>query len=115
MTKPHKLVIIGLGHVGSSVLSDAIKTDLFGEIVTIDKDEKVAHGEALDHFLATGVHSMATISVRAGGYEECADADVIIVAAGPSMVAGAGEDKPDRAALAPHNAEFLREFMTGIT
>lgn len=115
MVKPHKLVIVGLGHVGSNVLVDAMKTELFGEIVTIDKDSALAHGEALDHHQATGVHSMASISVRAGGYEECADADVIIVAAGPSMVAGAGEEKPDRAALAPHNAEVIREVMTGIT
>lgn len=115
MTKPHKLVVIGLGHVGSYVLADAMKTELFGDIVTIDKDAKVAHGEALDQFQATGVHSMASISVRAGGYEECADADVIIVAAGPSMVAGAGEDKPDRAGLGPYNAQVIREVMAGIT
>ncbi|QGU02737.1 L-lactate dehydrogenase [Corynebacterium kalinowskii] len=115
MIKPHKLVVIGLGHVGSYVLADAMKTELFGEIVAIDADVAVAHGEALDQFQATGVHSMASISVRAGGYEECADADVIIVAAGPSMVSGEGEEKPDRASLAPHNAKVIREVMTGIT
>lgn len=114
MVKPHKLVIVGLGHVGSNVLIDAMKTDLFGDIVTIDKDTALAHGEALDHHQATGVHTMASISVRAGDYPDCADADVIIVAAGPSMVAGAGDEKPDRAALAPHNAQVIHEVMAGI-
>ncbi|QTH60352.1 L-lactate dehydrogenase [Corynebacterium hindlerae] len=115
MFSPHKLVIVGLGHVGSYVLADAMKTQLFGSIVTIDADAGVAHGEALDQHQATALHSMASVSVRAGDYADCADADIIIVAAGPSMIAEPGNSKPDRAALAPHNAGVIREVMAGIT
>lgn len=117
MPKPHKLVVCGVGHVGSHVLADAMKINLFGEIVTIDINAKVAHGEALDQHQTTGLHTMASTSVRAGDYADCADADVIIVAAGPSMLVDPENPtaKPDRASLAPHNARVIREVMAGIT
>lgn len=117
MPKPHKLVVVGVGHVGSYVLADAMKMDLFGEIVTIDKDKGVAFGEALDQFQATGLTSIASIAVRAGGYEEVRDADVVICAAGPSMKPDPENPnaKPDRAALAGQTSEVIREVMRGIT
>ncbi|MEJ6013546.1 L-lactate dehydrogenase [Corynebacterium sp. H127] len=117
MVSTHKLVIVGVGHVGSYVLADAMKLNLFGEIVTIDCDQTVAHGEALDQHQATGLHTIASASVRSGGYEDCADADVIVCAAGPSMLVDPEhpDAKPDRAALAPHNAQVIREVMAGIT
>ena len=39
-----KLAIIGLGHVGSAVLAQAMAMNLASEIVCIDINEKVAHG-----------------------------------------------------------------------
>ena len=48
MFKPHKLAIIGLGHVGSAVLARAIACQLAAEIVCIDIKPEVAHGEAVD-------------------------------------------------------------------
>ena len=44
--KMSKLAIIGLGHVGSAVLTQAMAMNLAAEIVCIDINEKVAHGEA---------------------------------------------------------------------
>ena len=51
--KMSKLAIIGLGHVGSAVLTQAMAMNLAAEIVCIDINEKVAHGEALDATHAT--------------------------------------------------------------
>lgn len=51
--KMSKLAIIGLGHVGSDVLTQAMAMNLAAEIVCIDINEKVAHGEALDATHAT--------------------------------------------------------------
>ncbi|MBS4216665.1 L-lactate dehydrogenase [Neobacillus rhizophilus] len=112
--KRNKLVVVGVGHVGSYVLADAMKLGLFAEIAVIDIDKDVAFGEALDQAHATALTYMSNTSVRAGDYSECADADVIICAAGPSMLKSEGDKMPDRAQLAAVNAEVIREVMTGI-
>lgn len=111
----NKLAVIGVGHVGSYVLADAMKVGLFSEIVVIDQNKEVAFGETLDQAHATALPSMDHIHVYAGDYQDVADADVIIIAAGPSMIAGEGDQKPDRAMLADENAENIREVMTGVT
>lgn len=113
--KRNKLVIVGVGHVGSYVLADAMKLGLFAEIAVIDTDKDVAFGEALDQAHATALTYMSNTTVRAGDYSECADADVIICAAGPSMLKSEEDAMPDRAQLASVNSEIVREVMTGIT
>lgn len=112
--KRNKLVIVGVGHVGSYVLADAMKLGLFAEIAVIDKDKDVAYGEALDQEHATALTYMSNTSVHAGDYSECADADVIIITAGPSIISD-GKGMPDRTQLAVTNAEVIREVMTGVT
>jgi len=113
--KRNKLAVVGVGHVGSYVLADAMKLGLFAEIAVIDADKDVAYGEALDQAHATALTYMSNTSVRAGDYSECADADVIICAAGPSMTKSEADKTPDRAKLAAVNAEVIREVMAGIT
>ena len=113
--KNNKLAIVGVGHVGSYVLADAMKTDLFSEIVVIDKDKDVAFGEALDQAHATALTYMANTNVYAGDYQDVKDADIIIIAAGPSVIITDKNAKPDRALLAEVNAEVIREVMEGIT
>ena len=113
----NKLVVVGVGHVGSYVLADAMKTGLFGKIGVIDLLENVAFGEALDQAQATALTYMNNVDVRNGGYEQCADADVIIVAAGSSVVPDPNNPKaePDRALLTKANCVVIREVMAGIT
>lgn len=113
--KRNKLVIVGVGHVGSYVLADAMKLGLFREIVVIDKDKDIAYGEALDQAHATALTYMSNTTVYTGDYSECADADVIICAAGPSMIKSDEDAMPDRAKLAVVNSEVIREVMNGIT
>lgn len=113
--KQRKLAVIGVGHVGSYVLADAMKTNLFSEIVVIDKDKDVAHGEALDQAHATALTYMTNIDVYAGDYKDVADADVIIIAAGPSIIVTDKNEKPDRALLTDVNAKVIREVMEGVT
>lgn len=112
-----KLVVVGLGHVGSQVLADAMKLNLFGEIATIDSREQAAYGEALDQTHATGQLSIANVHVHAGDYADCADADVVIVAAGMEQVPD--PDKPgerlDRTELARDNCDAMRHIMAGIS
>ncbi len=111
----NKLVIVGVGHVGSYVLADAMKLGLFSEISVIDINKEVAFGEALDQAHASALTYMTNTTVKAGDYSECADADVIICAAGPSVLKSSADEMPDRALLAVKNAAVIREVMTGIT
>ncbi|TFJ91937.1 L-lactate dehydrogenase [Lentibacillus salicampi] len=113
--KNNKLAIIGMGHVGSYVLADAMKVGLFSEIVVIDQDKNIAFGEALDQAHATSLTYMTNVHVHAGDYPDLKDADVIICAAGPSIITTEDNKKPDRALLAKENGEIIREVMTGIT
>ena len=102
MVKTHKLAIIGMGHVGSAVLARAIACQLAAEIVCIDINEKVAHGEALDATHSTPCTFVPGIHVYAGGFEECRDADVIICSGGPSILPG---EKLDRLILVLYSCE----------
>ncbi len=113
----NKLVVVGVGHVGSYVLADAMKIGLFAEIGVIDILKNVAYGEALDQAQATALTYMNNITVTDGGYEQCADADVIIVAAGSSVIPDPANPKaePDRAQLTKANCGVIREVMAGIT
>lgn len=113
----NKLVVVGVGHVGSYVLADAMKTGLFAEIGVIDILENLALGEALDQAQATALTYMNHVDVKSGGYEQCADADVIIVAAGPSILPNPNDPqgRPDRTLLTATNSAVIRAVMAGIT
>lgn len=112
MLRTHKLAIIGLGHVGSAVLARAIACQLAAEIVCIDIDEKVSHGEALDATHSTPCTFTPGIHVYAGGFEECHDADVIICSGGPSILPG---EKLDRLILAERNVKVIGNIMKEVT
>lgn len=113
--RKQKLVIVGVGHVGSNVLSDAMKLGLFSEIAVIDSQEDIAYGEALDQTHATPFTYMANTKVYQAGYDTCKDADVIIISAGASILPDENNKTPDRALLAETSSEVIREVMTGIT
>lgn len=110
-----KLVIVGVGHVGSSVLSDAVKKDLFSEIALIDIEKDIAEGEAIDQTHATAFDSMTNTSIYSAGYEACKDADVIVISAGSSLIPEEDKTNPDRAILAQSSSQVIREVMAGIT
>ncbi|MBV7293218.1 lactate/malate family dehydrogenase [Corynebacterium sp. TAE3-ERU16] len=113
-THVNKLVIVGLGHVGSYVLADAVASGLYGEIALIDTADGVAIGEALDQHHATALNTRVNVDVHAGDYGDCADADVVIVAAGPSIIPSEENRVPDRAELAKTNAAVIRQVMGDI-
>ncbi|MDU5843872.1 MAG: L-lactate dehydrogenase, partial [Cutibacterium avidum] len=110
--KPHKLGIIGVGRVGDAVLSDAMMSGLFGEICVIDVNEDMAAGQALDQHHATALPNVTNVDVHAGGYDDLADADVIIITAGPSITAGkGGATSAARRELAATNGKIIRATM----
>ena len=73
------MVVIGLGHVGSQVLTEAVRAGIFAEIVTIDKKDGTAYGEALDHHQASALPGNPGVKLRSGDYEDCKDADLSLI------------------------------------
>lgn len=108
--KIHKLAIIGLGHVGSEVLTKAVASNIAAEIACIDIKENVAYGEALDicHSISSPINR--NIKVYSGGFDTVKDADVIICDAGPSILPG----KYERLKLAKENVKNITEIMTEV-
>ncbi|MGN0901670.1 MAG: L-lactate dehydrogenase [Succinivibrio sp.] len=109
--KIHKLAIIGVGHVGSEVLTKAVASNIASEIACIDIKENVAYGEALDicHSISSTLNR--NIKVYSGGFDTVKDADVIICAAGPSILPGCYE----RLTLAKNNVKVITDIMTEVT
>ena len=111
MKRNQKLAILGLGHVGSAVLTQAVAMQLASEIVCIDIRHEVAHGEALDMMHALSTDLYPGMYVHSGTWEDLKDTDVIICAAGPSILAGVSHE---RLTLARENTKVLREIMTEV-
>ncbi|MFT4007192.1 MAG: L-lactate dehydrogenase [Lacrimispora sp.] len=105
-----KIVIIGAGHVGSHGGYALLSQGLAEEIVYIDIDGKKAAAQALDLF-DSAVYLPKRAIVRAGGYEDAADADLIIVAAGPLPDMSKGQTRMD---TLKQTIEIVKEITNNI-
>lgn len=85
--KTRKAVIIGAGRVGSHAALCLMFQHLVNEIVFVDLNEEAARAQALDlDDLASGLGE--SFVIRAGGYEDCADAHFVVLTAGRSRRPG---------------------------
>lgn len=84
MNNGNKVVLIGDGFVGSSYAFSLVNSTLASELAIIDirKDKEVA--DVNDLLDATVLTPSATI-VRSGSYEDCKDADLVVLAYGNSQ------------------------------
>lgn len=82
-----KVVLVGTGMVGMSFAYAALNQGACDELVLIDLDRKRAEGEAMDlnHGMAFARSSM---KISAGTYEDCGDADIVVICAGVSQKPG---------------------------
>ena len=76
-----KIVIIGCGNVGLEFLKKICLIDMDLDISLIDLDEEKLTGEILDleHSL---VYSNSNINLKLGTYNDCNDADIVVITAG---------------------------------
>lgn len=81
-----KTAIIGCGFVGAASAFAIMQSGLFSEMVLIDSDKDKAEGEALD--ISHGLPFAKPMQIYAGGYEDIADASIIIITAGASQKKG---------------------------
>ncbi len=82
-----KVVLVGTGMVGMSFAYASLNQNLCDELVLIDINEKRAKGEAMDlnHGLA---FSNTSMKIYAGSYNDCSDADIVVICAGVNQKPG---------------------------
>ena len=73
-------IIGGGGRVGSNAAFALQCAGIVSEIHLLDANEQLAQGEALD--LLHGTSVTGNQKIYAGGYDKCADADVVCITAG---------------------------------
>lgn len=103
----NKVIIIGAGMVGSTFAYALMISGLASEIVMMDQDLKRLAGEVMD--LNHGLAFVDPAQVRAGSYDDCRDADLIVITAGTSQ--HEGETRLD---LVKRNAEIVRSIVSQI-
>ena len=102
-----KLVIVGAGFVGSTCAYTIMLGGNFSEIVLIDINRAKAEGDALD--MSHSAAFLKPVSVYAGDYYDCADADIIVIAAGAAQQQG--ETRLD---LLRRNSAVFKDVITNI-
>lgn len=76
-----KVVIIGVGHVGSHCASALMARGICSEVALIDIDTVKAQSQALDLADSAG-YFPRHVKVKAGDYSDCRDADIVVVSVG---------------------------------
>ena len=102
-----KIVVVGAGFVGSTTAYTIMLGGLFSEIVIIDIDKNKAEGDALD--IAHGAALNKPVKVISGGYEECKDADIVVITAGVGQAPG--ETRLD---LLKRNTKVIKSITESI-
>ncbi|WP_407311776.1 L-lactate dehydrogenase [Desulfosporosinus sp. SB140] len=102
-----KVVIIGSGFVGSSIAYATLIQGLSTELILIDSNKEKAKGEVMD--LSHGLPFTSPMEIRAGEYEDCLGANVIVITAGASQKPG--ETRLD---LTQRNVNILRTILEQI-
>ncbi|NLW07603.1 MAG: L-lactate dehydrogenase [Clostridia bacterium] len=101
---PHKVAIIGAGHVGASTAFALLFSPLVKEIVLVDKNQAKAEGEAMD--LAHAATLVRPVNIHAGEAADCAGARIIIFTAGVNQQPG-----QSRLDLVQRNTAIVREAL----
>ena len=81
-----RIVVIGVGAVGSTTAYTLLLRGRMDELVLIDANQEKAEGDALD--MNHGLPFLTKANVWAGTYQDCADADIIIITAGAAQKPG---------------------------
>ena len=85
-SKKTRVVVIGVGAVGSTTAYTLLLRKRMDELVLIDANKEKAIGDALD--MNHGLPFIGQVKVWAGTYEDCREADIIIITAGAAQKQG---------------------------
>ncbi len=108
MIESRKLVLVGTGMVGMSMAYALENQGGINELVLIDVLKDKATGEAMDlnHGLA---YASSKISIKSGEYDECKDADIVVITAGLAQKPG-----QTRLELAQTNAKIMKDITEQV-
>lgn len=81
-----RIVLVGCGQVGATFAYTVLLRGLANELVVIDANRDKALGDVLD--LNHGLMLANPMKITVGDWEDCADADVIVVTAGAAQRPG---------------------------
>jgi len=107
ISKKTRIVIIGVGAVGSTTAYTLLLRGRMDELVLIDANNEKAIGDALD--MNHGLAFVSRSKVWAGNYEDCTDADIIIITAGAAQ--RPGEARTD---LLKRNISIFESITTEV-
>ncbi len=102
-----KVSIVGCGNVGMRYAYALIIRGGARELVLVDPDRKRIEGEAMD--LSHGAPYVQPVDIRAGGYEDIADSDLVVITAGKKQRPG-----QSRIELVRDNVELFRKIIPDV-
>ena len=103
-----KVAIVGAGAVGATTAFALMNSGTVSEIALIDIDREKAEGEAMD--LSHGGGFVKPVDVYVGDWEDCWDADVVVITAGASQKPG-----ETRLELLERNVDIFKDMVPKIT
>ncbi|MGW4731009.1 lactate/malate family dehydrogenase [Streptomyces shenzhenensis] len=111
-----KVAVVGTGAVGSATaLSLVERGGTCREIVLLDRDTARADGVAAD--LRCAAPLSPTVDVRSGGYDDLADAALVVLTAGVNEKTGGATDRSDpkgRLRLLETNAQVFADIVPQV-
>lgn len=106
--KKGKVALVGTGFVGMSMAYSMINRGGINELVLIDIDKDKTIGEEMD--LSHGLpYAPQKMVIKAGEYEDCKDAQVVVITAGVAQKPG-----QTRLELASVNAKIMKQITREI-
>lgn len=108
MKKGNCVAIIGTGFVGSSYAFALMNQGIADELILIDVNKEKAFGDVMD--LNHGkVFAPDLTHIRYGQYEDCTDADLVVICAGANQKEG--ETRLD---LVEKNLKIFKSIVDGV-
>lgn len=106
--KKGKVVLVGTGFVGMSMAYSMLNRGGINELVLIDIDKDKTIGEQMD--LSHGLpYAPQKMVIKAGDYDECKDAQVVVITAGIAQKPG-----QTRLELAETNTRIMKQITESI-
>ncbi|WP_338789080.1 L-lactate dehydrogenase [Metabacillus sp. FJAT-53654] len=104
----NRVALIGTGFVGSSYAFALLNQGVTEELVLIDLNKEKSEGDAMDlnHGLA---FAPSPTKIWYGGYEDCNDADIVVICAGANQKPG--ETRLD---LVAKNVRIFKTIVTDV-
>lgn len=108
MNTNRKVVLVGAGFVGMSMAYSLLNQGGVDELILIDVNKDKTIGEEMDlsHGLPYAPHKM---KIKAGDYDECKDANIVVITAGLNQKPG-----QSRLDLAVANAKIMKEITQNV-